>query len=267
MRKLLRIIILLALILPMIFLVSKETNGYSASTSTQNLRLVISTQWAYTTANGNQTSTADQVSVYFANGTTTVNGITILPVFVVNQGQVVASGCWYENDGGLGDSNGPTMIQYINITNSPPNTYIYNVSPINCWQYGLYATQTQQASFSLTITVTPIAGYSVSGTVTAGVSETFYVYRVEGETYRPPAANPNYVEEWKWAINDPNANPYAQAEWTWPTVTLIYTPTSNGLYPEYQLNFTVFTLGHFWDDCFPWSISQVGAGWTIVISP
>jgi hypothetical protein len=260
-KKILRISTLLIILTTMLLIT--RTDAYTTSDTTNNLILVISTNWAYVGADSNHTVVANQVNIYYADGIVTLNGETILPIFVVNQGLVAASGCWYEDDGGLGDSNGPTMIQYINITNDPPNTWIYNTSPNNSWQYCLYATQTEQVSYSLTITVTPLPGLSSSSTVTAGVSETFYVYRVQGETFLP-GSNPNYVKGWKWAINQPNANPYAQAEWTWPTTTLIYTPEGNGLSPAYQLDIEVFTMGNFWDNCFPWYLQNgPGVGWIV----
>lgn len=262
-KKILRIATLLIILTTMLLIT--KTDAYTTSDTTSNLVLVISTNWDYVGADSNHTVVADQVNIYYADGIVTLNGETILPIFVVNQGLVDASGCWYEDDGGLGDSNGPTMIQYINITNDPPNTWIYNTSPNNAWQYCQYATQTEQVSYSLTITVTPVSELSSSSTATAGVSETFYVYRVQGETFLPGSnPNPNYVKGWKWAINQPGANSYAQAEWTWPTATLIYTPNGNGLSPAYQLDIEVFTIGNFWDNCFPWNLQNgPGAGWIV----
>ncbi|MQL54364.1 hypothetical protein [Acidianus ambivalens] len=232
------------------------------SVNTNNLRLVLTTQWSCASANCGQTVVRDEVSVYYAKGITEVNGNTILPVFVINYGQVQASDYRYEDDGGLSDSNGPTMIQYINITNNPPNTWIYEWCPNNFWQQDCYGTVIVSNSISTTI-----IECCVSATVTASMSVSYKVYRIEGRT--GPTPNQSYINVWCWALNEGGKGWWAQTKWTWPTMTVIYTP-ANGKYcplnPEYTIKFVVMTIGNFWDGSYPWTEQHgPGAGWVVQI--
>ncbi|WP_236608551.1 hypothetical protein [Sulfolobus acidocaldarius] len=233
--------------------------------NTQNVTAVVITNWLPYNASNKYILSADQVSVYFGNGIKLLDGQVLLPVFVVNYGRVAASGgCWYEDDGGLSDPNGPTMVQYINITNQPSNTFIYEVSPNNYWEYNVTGTTSQSTQLSLSLNVMNEAGVSL----TSGVSETFYIYNIVGQTYLPTGTNPNYVEGWKWALNQPGTNSEAQTDWKWPTNTIILTPamqSTNGYYNAYPINFVAMTIGNFWDSCYPWSTQSVGAGWTIYL--
>lgn len=241
------------------------TNASTGTTNppieTQNVRTVISTCWAVYNGSNPHHITEDRLNVYYANGThITGSGVTQLPIIVVNFGSVAANGCWYEDDGGLSDPNGPTMVQYINITKLPPNTFIYCVYPSGYWECDMTGSVTTTATAKVAINVFN----SFSGCITSSVAETYYVYRLEGQTYLPPGANMNYFMEWKWAINQSGPNPVAQTDWIWPTNTIILTPAaegSNGYYSNaYPIQFVVMTIGHYWETAFPRSEACVGVG-------
>lgn len=220
------------------------------SIQTQNVILKSATSWEVESGNNGETKVADEVFVYFGNGVVSGN---LLPIFIINVGSVSASGNWYEDDAGLNDPNGPTMVQYINITNNPPNTWIPYADPNGYWTSQQYESE----SYTLSATVSATSdGIGASGT--AAVTTTYYVYLIEGQMETP---NYYYVRVWNWALNDQGYNSVAQTTWCWPSSVLVYTPSqSSALWPSNTINFTAMTFGNFWCTFSTW---HGGAGWII----
>jgi hypothetical protein len=243
-----------------VFNIIKASSCCCVNLNTNNLKLVAATCWVCISRNSGDTVVRDEVKLYYADGITEVDGCTILPIFVINYGQVQASKPWYEDDDGLCDPNGPTMVQYINITNNPFHTWIECWAPSNAWKTCCYKVVTKTNTISTFINL-----YGSGITTTASSTVSYKVYRIVGRN--GPTPNQNHINIWCWALNETGTGWWADTKWTWPTMTLIYTPANGNscpLWPKCTINFVVLTEGNFWC-CLPWNRAHLGAGWEFII--
>ncbi|BFH74090.1 hypothetical protein SJAV_20340 [Sulfurisphaera javensis] len=149
--------------------------------------------------------------------------------FILNQGLVQASSPWYEDDGGMTDPNGPTMVQYINIT-KPDGSFIYESCPRNIW----IDPPTGQSNISMEVVLTSPNGVTTS----ADISLYYSTYILIGRT--APSSNLNTIRIWDWALNKSRAGSWAQKQWIWSTIAVIDSPSGS-------FTFQYATEGNFWN--------------------